>query len=272
LIDDPPIISEDIGGDSNVTVTVPPPPPPIEGGWGYQSPTIDGVFSDAEWTNPQLLIEGPIPTNVYFSNDDAFLYVCVDAADEAGGDFTQNGSDHCLLVFDTDHDEYTSEGRENMFIIYGNGNQVHHVAHSDGSHYWIDDPNCDFDACPGFPGLEGVVGFGASPNSPLNHRIYEFKIPLSLLGASPGDTIGFASPRDPESIPYDGDTFMHNMWPSDATATDLATWGDLVLASTPPPSAVPTMSQWGMIGMVIMLSALLIWTVRRRWVVRTDKS
>ena len=79
--------TEAIGGDPDVTVTVPsiptptitptlPPPPPLIGsGWGYKSPTIDGVFSDAEWTNPQLLMEDPIPTNVYFRNDDSFLYV-----------------------------------------------------------------------------------------------------------------------------------------------------------------------------------------------------
>jgi len=246
-------------------------PTSMDSDYAFLPPTVDGDFSPGEWTGPQLLIEYPIPTNVYFSNDDAFLYVCVDAADGAGGDFTQNGSDHCLLVFDTDHDEYTSEGRENMFKLYGNGYKEHRVAHSDGSHYWISDPECDFDACPEFPGLEGVVGFGTSPNSPLNHRIYEFKIPLGLLGASPGDTIGFASPTDPESIPYDGDTVRHNIWPSDATATDLATWGDLVLASEPSPSAVPTLSQWGMIGMGILLAAALVWSVRRRWVTSTDK-
>jgi len=37
-------------------------------------------------------------------------------------------------------------------------------------------------------------------------------------------------------------------------------------------SAVPTLSQWGMIGMAIVLAAALVWSVRRRWVVSTDKS
>jgi hypothetical protein len=40
----------------------------------------------------------------------------------------------------------------------------------------------------------------------------------------------------------------------------------------PPPSAVPTVSQWGMIGMGILLAAALIWSVRRRWVVSASKS
>jgi hypothetical protein len=40
----------------------------------------------------------------------------------------------------------------------------------------------------------------------------------------------------------------------------------------PPPSAVPTLSQWGMIGMAIVLAAALVWSVRRRWVVSASKS
>ena len=36
----------------------------------------------------------------------------------------------------------------------------------------------------------------------------------------------------------------------------------------PPFTGVPTMSQWGMIAMGILFAALLIWSVRRRWIVR----
>ena len=47
-----------------------------------------------------------------------------------------------------------------------------------------------------------------------------------------------------------------------------------VQAYSPPytPSAVPTMSQWGMIGMAIVLAAFLAWSVRRRLVISADKS
>jgi hypothetical protein len=41
---------------------------------------------------------------------------------------------------------------------------------------------------------------------------------------------------------------------------------------TPLPTDVPTVSQWGMIGMAIVLAAFLVWSVRRRWATRTDKS
>jgi len=194
-------------------------PPLIESDYDiFLPPTIDGEFSHGEWTGPQLLIDSPIPTNVYFSNDDAFLYVCVDAADEAAGDFTQNGSDHCLLMFDTNNDEIISAGHEDLFIIHGDGYKWHAVAALDGVASW--EECCNFDADPG---LEGVAGFGESPNSGSQHRIYEFQIPLSLLGASPGDTIGFVSAGQPASIPFDDDTSRHNIWPPDATVVDMAT-------------------------------------------------
>jgi hypothetical protein len=40
----------------------------------------------------------------------------------------------------------------------------------------------------------------------------------------------------------------------------------------PSPSPVPTLSQWGMIGLAMVLAAFLVWSVRRRWVTSTDKS
>jgi hypothetical protein len=37
-------------------------------------------------------------------------------------------------------------------------------------------------------------------------------------------------------------------------------------------TSVPTLSQWGMIAMGILLAAALVWSVRRRWVVSAGKS
>jgi hypothetical protein len=39
----------------------------------------------------------------------------------------------------------------------------------------------------------------------------------------------------------------------------------------PKPSHIPTLSQWGMIGMGIILAAALAWSVRRRRVTSADK-
>ena len=48
---------------------------------------------------------------------------------------------------------------------------------------------------------------------------------------------------------------------------------DVFVQSQPPlPSAVPTLSQWGMMAMGMLLAAALVWSVRRRWVISADKS
>jgi hypothetical protein len=250
------------------TPTIIPTLPPslllIESSWGYQSPTIDGVFSDGEWTNPQLHIEDPIPTNIYFRNDDAFLYVCVDT----DGDETKDGDDYSDLIFDTINQGAWDSGHEDHFRIWGDGSNEHMIA-SNTSGVWAD--CCDFDL---HPGLEGASGFGSSPNSGDKHRIYEFKIPLSLLEAAPGDTIGFSSGHD--SIPFDADTGRHNVWPLGYDSSDMSTMGVLVLAS-PSPAAVSAMSHWGMIGtaimigMAILFAGILIWSVRRRRIIYGNK-
>lgn len=259
------------------TPPYPPPPSPTPPPGGiivsrseFDPPAIDGAFSAGEWTNPQLLIESPIHTYVYFTNDDDFLYVCVDAANAAGGDYTENVSDHCDLVFDTGNDEVWTQGHEDYFHITGGGTKEHKVASSTAG-IWGD--CCNFGD---HVGLEGEAGFGASPNSGTDHRIYEYKIPLSLLGASPGDTIGLSSPTgsppEPGSLPHDADTVRHNTWPFGAEWDDPGTWGDLVFATQASYTGVPTLSQWGLIGMGILLAAFLIWTVRRRWAVGAGRS
>jgi hypothetical protein len=46
----------------------------------------------------------------------------------------------------------------------------------------------------------------------------------------------------------------------------------LTMVQTSPASAVPTLSQWGIIGMAIVLAAALVWSVRKRWVNSASKS
>ena len=38
------------------------------------------------------------------------------------------------------------------------------------------------------------------------------------------------------------------------------------------PAAVPTLSQWGMIGMGILLAAMLVWSVRKRRIISVGKN
>ena len=198
-------------------------------------------------------------------NDGTFLYVCVDAA----GDNSKDDDDYSHLIFDTLNQGVWNPGHEDYFHVSGDGNSEHMIASSRLGE-WV--PCCDFDH---HPGLEGASGFGSSPNSGDAHRIYEFKIPLSLLEADSGDTIGFYSGHN--SIPFDAYTGRHNVWPSSADVNDISTWGVLVLASYSTAAAATLLPwgmivQWGMIGMAILLTAFLIWSLRRRHIISANKS
>jgi hypothetical protein len=118
--------------------------------------------------------------------------------------------------------------------------------------------HCDFSL---HSGLQGVAGFGKSPNAPSNdHRIYEFKIPLSLLMASPGDTLGFASPAG--SIPFDANTSLSNDWPPGVNQSDLSTYVDLILASAATPT--PAFTPIGLLALVSLLSAIAAVAIVRK--------
>ena len=211
----------------------PPPPPPINSGWASKPPTIDGAFSFSEWANPQLELGPPywpIHVFVYIVNDAGYLYGCVDD-DLAEGDYTPDLGDYCVLAFDVGNDGWTP-GVDTYFLLRGDGVLEHWLA-SDGvpgdfSRHCTTSDNLH-------PGLAGAIGFGTSPNEPsVDHRIYEFRIPLNMLGASPGGTVGFSSPSVLDSLPYDASDHRHNIWPFGAMSNDLDTWGDIVLASAPP--------------------------------------
>ena len=238
------------------TPAIAPGTPTIYSEWSTFAPSIDGYFSDGEWKNAQLLIPSPIHTYVYFMNDNELLYICVDAANAGGGDYTEDWGDQCSIHFDTGHDEVRTLGHEDVFWIGGEGKW----------HFVAGDIPSLVEHCtvwPGIhPGLQGSRGFAVSPNSANKHRIYEFRIPLELLEAAPGDTLGFASPQFFwSSIPYDASSGQHNVWPPGATMDNMSTWGDLVLASPPQAS---TLTPIALIALVSLLSAIAAVTIVRK--------
>ena len=101
-----------------------------------------------------------------------------------------------------------------------------------------------------------------------------------------GDVRNIKWQEDYPIVAHPGPGYVFSEWqvegevhvdePSEATT--LATiWPDtvedghvLTMVQTPA-MGVPTLSQWGMIGMAIILAAFLVWSVRRRWAVRTGK-
>jgi len=175
--------------------------------YDYVPPIIDGAFPGGEWSNPQIYIEGgatTIETYVYFVNDASNLYVMVDAI----GDESDDDLDECLLSF-------FSNGVLTEAEIVGESGTV-----KSGSFY-------------------AVVGYEGSPNKAEDHKMYEWRIPLSLINAEPGQSIDFCSPPfghkpfETVSMPYDEETGRDNVWPEGVIYDTPETWG-MLKVSVPP--------------------------------------
>ncbi|MEM3003916.1 MAG: hypothetical protein QXO25_01595 [Candidatus Bathyarchaeia archaeon] len=188
--------------------------PTVHSSWTASPPAIDGIYTAGEWANLQIVFKSPeypesyvLPTYVYFLNDNMKLYVMVDAV----GDINDHEQDVCLLWFD-----YKSEHPYRNVEVKVSGKKG----------VIVSDP---FDA---------AVGFGSSPNSGVNHKIYEFGIPFSHIGLTPGGDIDFCSPfMKYGSIPYDGDNGKDNIWPQELGMNlpmKLDDWGILMTGISKP--------------------------------------
>jgi hypothetical protein len=216
----------------------------LESTYTVTHPTIDGSFNpfEGEWPADYVLkiLDQQVDATLYIQNNNQSVFLMVDAASIVSiMDTTEEDLDHCSIY------------------LYYNGKGIRVTVLGDNTKF------CESTNSPGTPlawgpiscpsGLNASAGFGSSPDTPSpDHRMYEFQIPLSSIGAAPGDTIYFASPDDnPGSLPYNynGGDQRYNIWPLAATASDLSTWGQIHLAG---PLAVPTMTEWGMIIFMVL--------------------
>lgn len=171
-------------------------------------PTIDGAFPSGEWTNHQLYFEQGVDVGgylsleayVYFVNDNTYLYIMVDAI----GDTSDDDYDECLFWF------HNGGTERHLSIVRKDG-----LIHSN-----------DFYA---------VIGFGISPNSAQDHRMYEWRIPLDYINVVSGGSVDMCSPhwKDVASMGYDETTGYDNVWPEGVDDTNYDTWGILQLATKP---------------------------------------
>ena len=211
------------------SVVIAPPTPTrttIKSMWTNSPPSIDGHMSAGEWSNLQITMTSPFPVEAYayFLNDNNYLYVLVDAV----GDTTNNPSDECLLVFDFANNV--------MLKVFGDSSKL---------------PATGFDA---------AAGFDTSPNSPaVNHRIFEIRIPLSLINIEPGESVDICSPAwKGRSIVYDVTGNRDNIWPSGLNEGNLNTWGLLETSreSIPATSISPIL-------MIVLLGSLAVIGAKR---------
>jgi Big-like domain-containing protein len=198
------------------------------------APTIDGALAADEWTHAHVenltAIPGnQVPAYLFIMNDDNFLYVAYDAT----GDTSSNSTDVASIAFDTNHDGRATPGYEDELVQGGwaLNNSAHYVFSSSGD--WIINESPINPDLPNQRGLSAAWGFGSSPRNGVHHRIYEFKVPLPLLGAHPGDTLGFFGGSHPAPGVYDKATLGWSAWPDwTAGPIPLNAYGNLNLASS----------------------------------------
>ena len=198
-------------------------------------PVIDGVYSDGEYadTTRELLDDGGDTHWGYFKNDEDYLYFLFEVPSTCS--YHQNT--FLAFGFDTGHDLVYTAGHDDEFLM-GDGGITHHstsdgfTTPGDGGIFWANyTKHCSpfDDSLPGHQGIAAATDLGRSPYDPIQlHRMYEFKIPLALLQASEGDTLGLA---------FDGllrDGMNGWQWPvhqAAAGSRPLADYGNIVLAS-----------------------------------------
>ncbi len=178
-------------------------------------PVIDGTYSPGEWAQAvvvDLTWEDPyneVWGTMLIANNGTHLFVCFDAL----GDQTDGIDDSSGIAFDSGNDDTATDGMEDQFAIgpaVTNG-QMHMVYYS-GLGSW--DIECSpFDELlPDHAGLAGAWGFGVSDEGSFDHRIYEYSIPLALLGLAPGDPIGFVGASMPAPAVMDASSWW-STWP-----------------------------------------------------------
>jgi hypothetical protein len=217
-----------------------------------KAPVIDGILSAGEWTGvPQLTIATPIQTDIYCRNDTQNLYILVNALGDTTNDRTESpctaitpfSCDECLLVFG-DPNQTTNYLAE----VWGTGGNVIGT-------------NVDFPA-------NGEVAIGYT-----DHKFYEWKIPLTYINATPGQTIDFSSPsickssmgltcHTLASMPYDGSTGRDNVWPAGVDLNNRTTWDTIILAESV--FGVPALTEWGIIVSMVLAGLVAIFFLRKR--------
>jgi hypothetical protein len=206
-------------------------------------PTIDGRFSLGEWSDAlqvdlRTVMGNRLPSFMYLKNDLANLYVAYDVV----GDHTSAFEDSASIAFDTGNDAVATESMEPILSSGGwNDYYQNHRIYNATTASWIVE-DAPFDASlPNHASLDLQRSFAQTSMQAIDHPVIEFRVPLALLGAVPGDTLGFAS-GSPAGSPQAGvsDSFGFGntaSWPfafgPTMGAPTLEEYGDLVLGTPP---------------------------------------
>lgn len=212
--------------------------------WDSVAPIVDGQLNLTEWQNSSLIDLSLVETNtldtyLYVKNNNTHLFIAFDAVE----DIVMDSTDIASLAFDGDHDGAPTTNGDHEFSIRGGidasctgfTSAKCHFVYSQATNRWRANDPMD-QGLPYQSGLDAAIGFDSSSNSPIGHRIYEFSIPIELLGRpvktiSIGDTVGFYVGRHP--LPafgvWDAFTGRHAYWPE--RILEPSEYGNLVLGA-----------------------------------------
>lgn len=220
--------------------------PRVNSAWASVAPSVDGIIVGNEWSGATVIdlmatdAMNGIDGQMRIMNDATTLYILIDAHN----DMTEDEYDYATLGFDTGNDGVLTDGAEDQFLIRDTypSNTIHYV-YDIG---WWSQHCYPFD----HDGLAGQIGFGPSSTEAFNHRFYEFGIPLAVLGAAPGDILGFILRSASSYGVYDDTENVYSDWPIRFWAQpQLSQFADLVLAdNAPEPPPVTTATVTGTAG------------------------
>ena len=208
----------------------------IDALWASTIPAIDGAMSPGEWADAASVDLGAIPGNrlpayLLVKNNKSFLWLAYDAV----GDTTSDSNDSASFALDTGHDGVGTYGHEDQFAIFFT--TTAHLVFTGSSWTLHDSPFNS--SLPDHAGLAASKGFGPSDRNATNHRIFEFQVPLVLIGVAPGDTLGLFGGSQPVPGVVDIRTFAYSTWPDFVGGPiPLNRYGDLSLDTPPSPVAV----------------------------------
>lgn len=207
----------------------------VDAEWASVVPSIDGAMNPGEWADAALVNLGLIPGNrlqafLLVKNDGTFIWLAYDST----GDVT-NVTDAASFALDTSHDGAATQGAEDQFFLF---NSSQHLVYDASFGGWTTEDSPFDPGLPNHAGLAGAQGFGPSDLNAAPHRIFEFQIPLALIGAAAGDTLGLFGGSQPAPGVVDVAS-GYSTWPDFVSGPiPLGQYGDLNLAVPPGPVGV----------------------------------
>lgn len=227
--------------------------PSLDAVWSPVPPSADGAWDVGEYvlgaSNTDIFVPpagNRVPGYLTVENNATMLYVAIDAT----GDGSSSPGDGVAIGFDTDRDGLPTDGADDVFVANASGGGRFVYSVPAGS--WI--PNAICAAVGGNDTTPAcAAAFGATELSATGHRLYEFAIPLTLLGLTvpvgPGAVLRFGL----GAPPHDGlaSEAGRSTWPIlFAPLPSLRHFADLHLTAAPIVNSPPTLDWTGEPGYV----------------------